>query len=403
MLEKLQKKLQETLEKLTPKLNELRDKIPLSFLKRKKEEEEEAVTSSDQTTELSASDQEAQTQVDSESVEEVNSGVDATKAEKKKKFIRIAVISLAIIYLAVDQLFTSSDKVTEDLDPVAQERMAAQRKKNKEEKEAAKKAKEEKLAQENVEQQEQQQANPAEIAATTETTPVVEEVVPPSTETANPVAGVDSTTGNAVTDTTTPAMVDTPAVVSQAEPTSLPATEPLAASSSPVVTDNTVPTSPTPALEQEPAITTAVAEVDPSVVVSPSPASLSPGTEENSSVVSQNLGIGEDLPKEEVKELTEKNNNLENALGPKAEEIASEYTKAEYNLIGRGLVYNCKGKHWACVARDSWFKCKNNEKWSSANSKDKECKTIDVYASEDDCRTVQINNINTRKETSFCK
>lgn len=75
----------------------------------------------------------------------------------------------------------------------------------------------------------------------------------------------------------------------------------------------------------------------------------------------------------------------------------------DYEIYGRGLVYNCKGKHWACVNRQAYFQCKRNERWNYVRQNQPECITKDVYASSDDCRTIQVYNINTSVKTEFCR
>jgi len=74
----------------------------------------------------------------------------------------------------------------------------------------------------------------------------------------------------------------------------------------------------------------------------------------------------------------------------------------DYTLLGRGLVYNCKGKHWACVNKDSYFGCRTNMKWTKSNRKTLECTIVNVYSSADDCRIVQVHNINTRVSKEVC-
>ena len=74
-----------------------------------------------------------------------------------------------------------------------------------------------------------------------------------------------------------------------------------------------------------------------------------------------------------------------------------------YSYRGRGLVYNCKGKHWACVDKESYLKCRENEKWQKNKSKKTECKTINVYENVKDCNTIQLHNIHTLVKTDFCK
>ncbi len=74
-----------------------------------------------------------------------------------------------------------------------------------------------------------------------------------------------------------------------------------------------------------------------------------------------------------------------------------------YEVWGRGLVYNCKGKHWACIDKDDYFICRQNMKWNTGHGRPQECYTVNVYASDADCISVQLHNINFREKTDFCK
>ncbi len=73
-----------------------------------------------------------------------------------------------------------------------------------------------------------------------------------------------------------------------------------------------------------------------------------------------------------------------------------------YLRSGRGLVYNCKENHWACVDKFSYFTCFENQKWNQDNSQDTECITRDVYASEADCASIQKFYVNKPEPTDFC-
>lgn len=75
----------------------------------------------------------------------------------------------------------------------------------------------------------------------------------------------------------------------------------------------------------------------------------------------------------------------------------------DYTRVGRGLVYNCKGGHWACVEREAYFQCRDNMLWNDENKKASECATHNVYASEEDCKTIHIHYVNTSQSTDFCK
>ena len=73
-----------------------------------------------------------------------------------------------------------------------------------------------------------------------------------------------------------------------------------------------------------------------------------------------------------------------------------------YDQEGRGLVYNCKDKHWACVDKASYLNCNKNMKWNKSHRKPAECSVLNVYVSEDDCALVQKFNVTTAVATPFC-
>jgi len=99
---------------------------------------------------------------------------------------------------------------------------------------------------------------------------------------------------------------------------------------------------------------------------------------------------------------------------PKAEEkpaidMASKIEKKleyvappNYERSGRGLIYNCVGKHWACVDKFSYLTCKENTKWSGQNAKKPECVIKNVYASVEDCSIIQKHYIESSEATGFC-
>lgn len=74
-----------------------------------------------------------------------------------------------------------------------------------------------------------------------------------------------------------------------------------------------------------------------------------------------------------------------------------------FEYLGRGLVYNCKEKFWACLNKLSYIQCNKNMKWNSTNNKPIECAVVNVYNSNDDCETVQRYNVSTGQPTPFCK
>ena len=120
-----------------------------------------------------------------------------------------------------------------------------------------------------------------------------------------------------------------------------------------------------------------------------------------------------------IDQLIEKENRYETKSQPAME--GEIFEKKEVNLLdkivaddkytepptldfgGRGLVYNCKEKFWACTNKISYIQCNKNMKWNTANNKPSECATINVYTSDEDCSTVQKYNVSTNQPTEFCK
>ena len=44
--------------------------------------------------------------------------------------------------------------------------------------------------------------------------------------------------------------------------------------------------------------------------------------------------------------------------------------KVDYKRLGRGLVYNCRSKFWACLNKKEYLNCRGNLKWSKLNKKE---------------------------------
>ena len=88
---------------------------------------------------------------------------------------------------------------------------------------------------------------------------------------------------------------------------------------------------------------------------------------------------------------------------PKEDIPSVEPLMPDYEQIGRGLVYNCEGGYWACLDKTNFLRCRDNMKWRKSNGKDVSCYTANVYASEEDCYKIQLYNINSIEDTSFCK
>jgi hypothetical protein len=74
----------------------------------------------------------------------------------------------------------------------------------------------------------------------------------------------------------------------------------------------------------------------------------------------------------------------------------------EYDFLGRGLVYNCTGKHWACIDSINFTTCGENYSWNTQSSNAVECYPSELYDSVEDCTIVQQFKIDSVAETKFC-
>jgi hypothetical protein len=78
---------------------------------------------------------------------------------------------------------------------------------------------------------------------------------------------------------------------------------------------------------------------------------------------------------------------------------APKFKDSDY---GRGLVYNCKKQHWACVSKQSYFKCRDHARWSLANSKSPKCVINSIHKSLKSCSVSQLISIEQLAVADFC-
>jgi len=74
-----------------------------------------------------------------------------------------------------------------------------------------------------------------------------------------------------------------------------------------------------------------------------------------------------------------------------------------YEYIGRGLVYNCTGKHWACVDGASYKICETNYAAVKYLNKPTECHPNNVFETQEGCEITQNRNITANLKTDFCE
>ncbi len=97
------------------------------------------------------------------------------------------------------------------------------------------------------------------------------------------------------------------------------------------------------------------------------------------------------------------NKDSGSSMASKIVEEVVETAPPAYDQLGRGLVYNCKDKYWACIDKPAYVVCNKNMKWNKSKGNGAECVVQAVYNSEEDCAKIQKYNVSTNKETSFCQ
>lgn len=90
------------------------------------------------------------------------------------------------------------------------------------------------------------------------------------------------------------------------------------------------------------------------------------------------------------------------SMASKIVEGITETPPPAYDQVGRGLVYNCKEKYWACLDKPAYVTCNKNMKWNKSKGNPAECAVSNIYASEEDCAKVQKYNVSTNASTAFC-
>ncbi len=85
-------------------------------------------------------------------------------------------------------------------------------------------------------------------------------------------------------------------------------------------------------------------------------------------------------------------------------EVKKEYVgPPDYEYRGRGLVYNCSGKHWACVDGPSYKSCEDNFSSTTYKKKNIECYPFNIYDSQKGCAMMQNRVVSSNAKTGFCK
>lgn len=176
-----------------------------------------------------------------------------------------------------------------------------------------------------------------------------------------------------------PAPVETPPVTepSVETPVETAVPEPVAAAEPTV--------SPEPAVPETPA--------DPSP-----PASDTGANTSEDSIDGQTAPTADDNLTEQMLRDLEKQSTTTKPLEPVKDYVAPP----DYEYRGRGLVYNCSGKHWACVDGPTYKICEQNSSSNKFLGKSTECHPHSVFENQKGCENVQKIMVSSSFKTGFC-
>ena len=122
----------------------------------------------------------------------------------------------------------------------------------------------------------------------------------------------------------------------------------------------------------------------------------------SSSSSSMSSGSGSGMEEVQIPSMGQ-SSSKDNSMASKIVEDVVETAPPAYDQIGRGLVYNCKDKYWACVDKPAYVICNKNMKWNKSKGSSAECVVQAIYNSDDDCAKVQKYNVSTNQATGFCQ
>ena len=210
-----------------------------------------------------------------------------------------------------------------------------------------------------------------------------------------------------------------------AEAATTPVVDPLAETSTPVAAEastEVAPTSETPPIEniniientataEAPAPAPTVTEAPPEEIISQTrigESSMDSKIDQMVNTVDQNNPVEEiKIPSQvaptatDVPPPTPTNTDM-SSMASKISEDVIETAPPAYDQVGRGLVYNCKDKHWACLSKPAYLECNKNMQWNASKKNQPSCVVQEIYSSDEDCAKIQKYNVTTLKPTPFC-
>lgn len=155
-------------------------------------------------------------------------------------------------------------------------------------------------------------------------------------------------------------------------------------------------TQPEPTLPAETTVTSESEPAIPSEPETPAPPVLATPSED--SVTGEATIPEDDNLTDKILEDIEKHAKDSAPADSKKEYVAPP----DYEYKGRGLVYNCSGKHWACVDAPSYKACEDNSAGNKYLKKAAECYPFNVYESQKGCESIQSRMVSSGAKTNFC-
>lgn len=217
-------------------------------------------------------------------------------------------------------------------------------------------------------------AAPTDTIAPTDTAATTPATDSTSTTTTSPEVNVDASSGIAISTTETAPIENLNVLDKSAETSSTPAAEP---EQPPIVTETRVVE---PNVDQK--LDQLVENVEETAPSSPVEEIKIPSHTESPSMSES---------KDEAP-----------SMASKIVEVITETPPPAYDQLGRGLVYNCKDKYWACLDKPAYVTCNKNMKWNKSKGNAAQCAVSNIYATEEDCAKVQKYNVSTNAATDFC-
>ena len=176
--------------------------------------------------------------------------------------------------------------------------------------------------------------------------------------------------------------------------------EPPPAPAEPSAKEEPPPAPAEPSAKEEPP----PAPAEPSAKEEPPPAPAEPSAKEPERL-GESQSQSESSPQGRASDsspLERQLNNFAQILGGVKINSQQVYDPPSYDNSGRGLVYDCLKKHWACVDKSNYFQCARNQKSNIAQGKNPDCISRDIYFSQDHCVRGQLGKIHDNMPPQEC-